>query len=583
MIVCQHCGTKNNDNFNCCYNCGTPLPKKQSASSTEDGKKPKIMPLVYSQDEDDAIIQKNNENEIELTDDKSFEDESKVVFDEEEKDYGAYIDNYPDTNEETASYSSAAYEYDDKSRTIISPRSKTSSATKKSASKNPKYEVNLSKLIPVLSLVLVALIIIWGTGKLLDHIFDSKPGSTPTPPVTKLLESDFNTKAVVYSDFDSYGNKVFTVNIQTAGAAVSVLNKTYTVENSVVTVEISELDIYKNYRPSNIQAGQTFDTKVPVTVSMSGYKDYKYEVEVQGVSTPSVPYTLLSPNAEKTDIYKTNTTISFKTEKDSKIYINGTEYTENYFDPETGIFSITISTPIATETYRYNVRIESGDYMTREIDFELTRTQSWDPNAVPEIKVDKAVWETDDDAFVTVTGTFMGNPDDLSFVETYSSTAVELVSLTMSDDGSGRFEAVVKVNKLGWSEVSVECKTDLDYSNSIYIKCLASTLGGYSKFTTSSKDILKEYDKIKGNSYKGDRFVTYGDHYAIIKSVEKTELGYAFYATLNAGTDDQLIYVETCEDAFTFEPGRKVTMFGNLCGDKDGVPKFMSVSVNARN
>lgn len=570
MIVCQHCGTKNNDNFNCCYNCGTPLPKKSSTSSDNE-KKPKIMPFDYSDhDEDEDIILE--ENDIELSNETPV-DEMPSEFDE--TDYSEQENDYTDYED----YTSAAYE-DDKGKTTVLRKGSVSPKT--SQNKKSKYEVNLSKLIPVLALVLVGIFVIWGTGKLFDRIFDSTPGTTPTPPVVNLKESDFNTEALVYSDLDNNSNKVFTFNISTNGESVMVLNKSYQVVDGFVSVDISELDIYKNYRPSNIQAGQTFTTKVPVTVTKDGYKDYKYEVEVQGISTPLVPYTLISPKFEVTDIYTSATTISFQTEKDSKIYINGTDYTTaDYFDVATGVFSITISTPLADNPYRYVVRIEASEYMSREIELEFSRTQSWDPNADPEVKVDKTVWETNDDCTVTITGTFKGNPDDLSFVERYSQTAVELVSLTMSDDGSGRFEAVVKSNKLGWAEVSVECKTNLDYTDTIYIKCLSSELGGYTKFTTSSKDVLGNYDKLS-SGYKGDKFVTYGKNYAIIKSVEKTELGYAFYATLNNGTEDQLIYVETCAETFTFEAGRAITVFGNLYGDKDGVPRFIAVSVTAK-
>lgn len=579
MIVCQHCGTKNNDNFNCCYNCGTPLPKKSSTASSENEKKPKIMPLVYSTDDDIEDDIQNNKEEIELTEDNSILDEDSVAgFSENDYSENDYVDEPDSENEETASYYSAAYE-DERSNTIIAKKHKSQP---KQSEKNPKYEINLSKLIPVLALVFVALIVIWGTGKLLDNIFDSTPGSSPTPPINNMLESNFNTSALVYSDFDASGNKVFTVNINTDGETVMILNQTYAVVDGTVSVDITEFDVYRNYRPSGIQSGQTFDTKVPVTVSKSGYKDYKYNVEVQGVSTPSVTYTLLSPSAEKTDIYSTATTISFQTEKDCSIYINGTDYTNEYFDRTTGIFSITINTPISDNVYRFNVRIESVDYMTREIELEFTRTQSWDPNAEPEIKVDKAVWETNEDCTVTITGTFKGNPEDLSFVERYSPDAVELISLTVSDDGSGRFEAVVKSNKLGWADVSVECKTNLDYTDSVYIKCLSNSLGGYTRFTTSSKDVLDNYDAIKGNSYKGDKFVTYGKNYAVIKSVEKTDLGYAFTATLNNGTEEQVIYVETFAETFTFEAGRAVTVFGNLCGNKNGVPRFIAVSVTAK-
>lgn len=582
MIVCQHCGTKNNDNFNCCYNCGTPLPKKKSVPFADEEKKPNIMPGSHSYDTDDEVVSDDEfENEPTLND-EMFENEQNVDFDENEGDNDEEFYSEPEETEETASYSSAAYEEDVKGRTVISTKSQYSK--NKKSGKKSKYEVNLSKLVQILALVFIALIIIWGMGKLLDHIFESTPGVTPSPTAPSLQQSNFNTDDNYIISFDDNGNKVFNISIQTSGDTVSVLNKVYTVENGMTAISISELDVYKNYRPSNIQVGQTFDTNIPIIVSKEGYEDYKYEVELQGISTPSVPYTLVSLKSEKTDIYKNNTVISFVTERNSRVYINGTDYTEEYFNASTGVFSITIVTPIAEGTYKYNVRIESDDYMTREIEFELSRKQLWeDPDLAPEISVDKYIWETNDESLVTITGTFKGNPDDLAFVEKYSSAAVELVSLNVSDDDRGSFEAVIKSNKLGWAEVSVECKTNLDYATTVYIKCLSKELGGYSKFTTSSKDVLTNYSALGGNNaYKGDRFVTYGSNYAIITSVEKTELGYAFYATLNNGTEDQLIYVETFMDAFTFEAGRKVTIFGNLYGNKDGVPRIIAVSVTAK-
>lgn len=209
MIVCQHCGTKNNDNFNCCYNCGTPLPKKSSTSS-ENEKKPKIMPFDYSDhDEDEDIILE--ENDIEPNDDAPTGDSDGSDFDE--TDYPEQENDYTDYED----YTSAAYE-DDKGKTQVLRKGSTSPKT--SSNKKPKYEVNLSKLIPVLALVLVGIFVIWGTCKLLDSIFDSTPGTTPTPPVVNLKESDFDTDALVYSELDGNSNKVFTFNISTSGESV---------------------------------------------------------------------------------------------------------------------------------------------------------------------------------------------------------------------------------------------------------------------------------------------------------------------------------------------------------------------------
>ena len=580
MIVCQNCGTKNNDNFNCCYNCGTPLPKnipaKEVKEETEE-KKPRIMPLVYNDDEVDEteIEEIDEETEIEA------EDEYQEYSEQEAYEQEEYAQPVDDDNKDEAFYTP----------TYVAPRPKTAAPQKKKPvqQKDARFEINISKLIKWLVLILLALMCFFGVKALLNRLFGGTPGTnpTPTPPAssTPLNTSDFDTEALVFSEYDDNGNKVFTIEIFTTGSKVAVLNNEYDVVEGKVSVSVSELDVYRMYRPSDVQAGQTFDTKMPIVVMKQGYQDYAYEVTINGVATPMVPYELISPSAERVNIYSSNTTISFKVDPTSKIFINNQDYTDMGLDASTGVFSLTLTTVIAEEPHRYKVKIETPGYMTREIIFELTRTQSWDPDAEPTIEMDQVIWTADNNALVTVRGTFMGNPDDLTFIDRYqksNTVGVELVSITFSDTGDGRFEAVLKCNKLGWIDVSVECSTNLDYTDSILVQCLSSTLGGFDKYATSCKDVLDNYSKLTSNSLMGDRFVTYGSKYAIITEIVETENGYAFYATLNGGKADQRIYVETCKDAFTYEVGRKVVVHGNLCGNKDGVPRFIAVRVAAK-
>lgn len=584
MIVCQNCGTKNNDNFNCCYNCGTPLPKNAPAKEVKEEseeKKPRIMPLVYDDDEVEEIEEIEDVEEAEALDEDialESEDDAQEYSDEayEQEEYAEPVEE-EDTD-------GAFY-----TPTYVAPRPKASAPKKKKPAqqKDARFEINISKLIKWLVLILLALMCFFGVKALLNKLFGGTPGTNPSPTPSAssapLNTSDFDTEAHVFSEYDSDGNKIFTVEIFTTGAKVAVLNNEYDVVDGKVTVSVSELDVYRMYRPSDVQAGQTFDTKMPIVVMKQGYQDYTYEVTINGVATPMAPYELLSPSAERVNIYSTNTTISFKVDTASKVFINNQDYTQMGLDASTGVFSLTLTTAIAEEPHRYKVKIETPGYMTREIVFELTRTQSWDPDAEPTIEMDQNIWTADDNALVTVRGTFMGNPDDLVFIDRYqksNTVGVEVVSLTFSDTGDGRFEAVLKCNKLGWIDVSVECSTNLDYTDSILVQCLSSTLGGFDKYATSCKDVLDNYNRL--GSYNGDRFVTYGSKYAIITEIVESENGYAFYATLNGGTEDQRIYVETCKDAFTYEVGRKVVVHGNLCGNKDGVPRFIAVRVAAK-
>ncbi len=595
MIICQNCGTKNNDNFNCCYNCGTPLPKDastQKKDTTE--KKPKIIPLSFGDEPEEEIETEAQPEEIEMVDEASaFEQEPEYGAEEyapadEEypQEYGEYNEYGTQGEAQEPDYDTA---YEEEAQPEPMPLEYTKpprkpAAKKQNVKRNPKFDIKLSKLIPVLALVLLALLVVWGTGKILDGIFSGNPGTTNTPtppPATLPPESSFNTQAMVYSQSDDNGNKTFKIDIFTEGEKIIFLMNEYPVVDGAVTVEISELDIYKNYRPNDIQAGQVFDAQVPIVVQKTGYKDYLYNVDVTGVATPRAPFTLLTPSALVTEVYKTNTQISFQTEKNSVVYINGENYTTdkiNLLDPETGIFSITVNTAISEDPYRWIIKIETEGYMTREVEFILTRKQSWDPLANPEIKVDNKIYTAGEDCTAKITGTFMGNPNDLVFVDKQSGQNLEIVSLVMSDDGEGKFEATVKLTKLGWSDISVECKTNLDYFDTVLVKCLADSLGGANKFFGSCQDVLDNYGRLQD----GGRYVTWANKYAVIKSVEKSEYGYAFYATLNTGSAEQLIYVETCEESFTFEAGRSVVVHANKCGEKDGVPRFIAVRVAAK-
>ena len=578
MIVCEHCGTKNNDNFNCCYNCGTPLKKKTNRDE-EKKVKPILLELEEQEDEEIDVSQPVEADEESVADDGeiipvdiSAEEAPEELYEE----YEDEVEEEYDEPQETASYYSSAYE-DEAPKPKKAPQPKPKYPQQK---KKPKFEINVTKLVPVLALLLVALLVIWGTGRLLDMIFSGSPGATPGPSVTESPStSNFNTEAFVYSDFDENGNKVFTIAITTQGETVYVMNNQYPVEDGAVQVTVSETDIYRLYRPSDVQAGQSFDATLPIIIQKDGFKDYVYNVTVNGISTPSAPFELVSPSSQVTEIFSSTTTISFIVDKSSKVYINGEDYTEAYLNKETGEFSITIQTPISQDPYRILAKVETAGYMTREVVFELTRTQSWDPNAEPTITLDKASVVANAECLATITGVFMGNPQDLVFVDKVSGDELEIVSITMSEDGDGKFTAVIKATKLGWAEISVECKTNLDYTAPIFVQCMSNALGGFDQYSRSCKDVLDNYKSLK--SYQGNRFVTYASHYAIITSVVNGELGDAFYAKLNTGTDEQLIYVETCTDSFTFEEGRKVRVFANLCGEKDGTPRFIAVQLNS--
>ena len=53
MIICPRCGTKNNDNFNCCYNCGNPL-NKQSEEIENEEQEEEILPQDDQEIEDSS-------------------------------------------------------------------------------------------------------------------------------------------------------------------------------------------------------------------------------------------------------------------------------------------------------------------------------------------------------------------------------------------------------------------------------------------------------------------------------------------------------------------------------------------------
>ena len=67
MIICSRCGTKNNDNFNCCYNCGAPLNKNSE-------------PANEYKDEESIIAPIPDETDVELSDSYEVNDNSLSEF-----------------------------------------------------------------------------------------------------------------------------------------------------------------------------------------------------------------------------------------------------------------------------------------------------------------------------------------------------------------------------------------------------------------------------------------------------------------------------------------------------------------------
>lgn len=559
MIICPRCGTKNNDNFNCCYNCGTPLNKQ--SNSKDEGH------------EDEASIYEPEQEEI-----------YDAPVENEPEEYTEEQDEYDDSSEKdeiSSVYSSSAYR---NQQTIVSPSSKKSGTSPKTPKKK-RNEVYLSRAIALAVVLLIIIIVIWGTIKLLDHWFSGpiKPSDTPSPDISTHDPYELYADVFSYSDTDINGDKFFKVAVQTNGDKVFVMNKEYQVEKGEASMILTQYDIYRTYRPSYIQKGEKFDAEIPVTVRKEGLSDYTYKFTLKDITTPMVPFELINPTDLNAIVYKTTTTISFQTQSGSRIYINGDEFTDTNFNSDSGIFSMDILTPPSEDPYRYEVTIESDEYLTRTFLYELTRSSDHDPEQTKVLELDNILWTAGADNTVKITGKFTGAQADLQFYGV-NTQRVTTQSITFDEDGNGSFEAVLECTLLGWTEILVECKTDLGIHETIYVKNLSDSLGGIKKITTTSWGINSNYNDLAKDEtkYAGQWFVIglklNSEDSAVIKDITKVETGYALTVNITPSKDyETLIWVELCTDTFTKNVGDKVKIFANRSLSYEGMPRFLAI------
>ena len=197
--------------------------------------------------------------------------------------------------------------------------------------------------------------------------------------------------------------------------------------------------------------------------------------------------------------------------------------------------------------------------------------------------MDNILWTAGADNTVKITGKFTGAQADLQFYGV-NTQRVTTQSITFDEDGNGSFEAVLECTLLGWTEILVECKTDLGIHETIYVKNLSDSLGGIKKIRTTSWGINSNYNYLAKDEtkYAGQWFVIglklNSEDSAVIKDITKVETGYALTVNITPSQDyETLIWVELCKDTFTKNVGDKVKIFANRSLSYEGMPRFLAI------
>lgn len=571
MITCERCGTKNNDTFNCCYNCGARL-KKQAEN-------PIIIGVKQASDFNDEEIDKveNTEETNEIEESEVSEETAEDGIDE-----SFYADLLKDMDADEDNKTSA-------------PKSRQQQKKKR------KGGVPIKRVLFILVVLLVAFFAVWGTIKLLDKLFPiddpiggptkepeqtyspSSPDPTDGPTIAPIEYDDpwFEGNYIPATTVD--GDSLYNISIQTNAESISALGKTYTVENGRVDFVATQYEIYTWYKPSSSIMGDKFDANLEiVAVSSKFAEDYVYTIKIVDITTPVVPITMISPSSEYiATVYKTKTTISFKTTAlNARIFINDVECTDDYFDNKTGIFSMDILTPVQDDSYLINVRVESPDYLVKKFDLELTRSTEHDPNAevILELNNDARVFVTDEaTGYVSICGKFTGKKDKLLF-NARNNKNFNLVSLTFDDDGEGYFEAIFTTNKQLWTEVTIECTYDASIMTTILVEDFSN---GRSSITTSAQSLEKNYATLASYNYTsgGGKLVIGYSTISIVKEIFDTELGKAAWVNVTPEEEtEKLVYVEFGDlDTGNIQAGTSIKLFGISLRAKDGCPRIAAV------
>ncbi len=572
MITCPKCGTKNNDNFNCCYNCGTSL--------TDDiGDDEIIAPAeTEAYDEAEDIFNRKSREDADSKSDLSLTKASKHSNDDKQ-----------DDDVFNSVYSSSAYR--NQHTTVNTSKKKVSSYKTTEPETAKRSDIRVNKMAILLLFLVVMVLVVWGTVSLLNKWFGGPiseatptpqttvtPAPTPTALPSGLVVSDFSYTPEYNSETK---DKTFDISILTNGTKLFIMGKEYEVNDGVLSIKLSEFEIYSYCKPSHaMQKDESFTAKFNIIIQKDGFNNAVYEAQIENVQMPLVPFELLTPTELTATVYKTATEVSFKTLPGSRvrIYINDTDVTDTDFDKTTGIFKRVIQTPISNERYRYMIELESEEYQTRTIILDLARSADHDPNAEIKLELERYFFEATTDGLITVKGTYTGPKDDLRFVsKNTNASRLSLVSINFSNDGEGHFEAVLKSEFHGTMEVVAECMADYGVNDTFYIRNL--TLGD---ITTKAQGVKGLYNVLFDKATDGSTYVlgfnTYGEDKATVKEIIETKSGKALIVNITPSAENEtLVYVEIFSDAFTKKVGDRVKIFVTKSGlYNDEMPKFLA-------
>ncbi len=579
MIICHRCGTSNQDNFNCCYNCGAPLKKKPQPTEDE-------VAIVAENIDENQYQDQQYDNQLYEDNYEDTQSEAGNTTDEQ-VDEPVFI---PFISEKNKSTDFDEDENEDQSEDDTSYNEEPVSSGRKK--KIFGMEISVTTLVALLIVLLIFIGIVWGTISLLNKIFSNKPVD-PQPSAS--IDVNDPTKLYAEGDYitetDIYGDKRYKVVIRTNGDFVYCLNELNLVSHGSATLTLSENQIFSFGAPlGGIQKGETCSVDMTFIVTKEGFEDYVYTMTFLDIAVPMVPFEMTSPASPSATTYKTNTVISFKTARNAKIYINGVDYTSN-LNTTTGEFSTIIRTPIQESSYLYEITIESADYVTRTIPLEITRSAEADPDALPQLTLDQVLYIADDNSKVKVTGTFTGAHSDISFYAR-NNTVLTTDSIMFDEDGEGKFTAILDCPYLGISEITAECAFDFGLNKTFYVKNMSNSLLSekavslYSNasnfFAASSREIKESYSGLMANklSVLSNKFVAGYNYKCVVKEIKFDDTGVVLVLDLTPdASEEKLLYVSLFTETTTFAVGDTVKIFGNgSVADADGTPRMLAVA-----
>ncbi|NLY61359.1 MAG: hypothetical protein GX054_07645 [Clostridiales bacterium] len=350
------------------------------------------------------------------------------------------------------------------------------------------------------------------------------------------------------------GKKAYRIVFNTVnGQEVSFLGDVLEVDNGRAEFIVEEGLLY-SYDPELNEDG-LYEVHLDAIISAPNLENAVERVSIT-LSPPYnyAPFTLLQPSSSETEFQGDSTTVSFKVQPDSELYINDQDYTSAV--SADGRFEQKFSLPADQEQLILNIRVSSPGYLDN-IQQIILRKSPMDVK----LTINETSPIFSDEPWVKISGTV----EPGAIIE----TSLEIFEEPEINEETGEFSLYVKAERPGYTLCNLTAKLNGKETSTEVVLEREANVHTYT--STAWKPIYSDLQQDEQLS-NGRHFVFSGNIKEILETGDKN----VFIVSLSEqGEEEELFYVEYW-GGFDFNTGDPIRVFANRWGNKDGIPRFLA-------